>query len=67
MRMGNPEVPEKRTAIGGLLRYRERSTGTATTSKAASVIGDHAIVVCKAGFGKQGKEAIRKNAAVDQQ
>jgi hypothetical protein len=67
MRPGNPEVAEERTAIGGLLGYRERDTGTATARKATAVIGDHAIVVGKAGLGQQREEAIREDATMDQQ
>ena len=67
MRPGNPEVSEQCATISGLLRYRERDIGTATARKAASVIGDHAIVVCNAGLGPQSEVGIGKNAAVDQQ
>jgi hypothetical protein len=61
MRPGNPEVSEQCATISGLLRYCERDTGTATARKAASVIGDHAIVVCNAGLGPQSEVGIGKN------
>jgi hypothetical protein len=64
---GNPEVLEERTTISGLLRDRERDTGTTTARKAAAVIGDHAIVVGNAGLSPQRVVGIGQNAAVDQQ
>jgi hypothetical protein len=47
--------------------HREQDTGTITACKAASVIGDHAIVVGDGRLGTQREVGIGKNAAVDQQ
>ena len=66
MHPGDAEVSEQGAAISRLLPYRERVSGTGAARKAAAVIRDYAIVIGDAGFGQQGEERIREDAAVDQ-